>query len=294
MKHIQAKKSLGQNFLKSQKALNAMVTAGEVTEGDIVVEIGPGKGALTKVLLQTGATIIAFEKDHRLIELLEETFAEYITNKKFFLYEKDILDVDIKEYLSEVSSQITKCHPRLVPGSFLSKVLANTEIPGQARDDKRSARDDKPYKLIANIPYYITGEITRRFLTHTYKPECIVLLVQKEVANRIVDGKESILSLSVKVFGTPKKVMIVKKEFFSPSPKVDSAIIKISNIKTPFKTKEEEKEFFTIIKKAFGQKRKKLNTTLKEYKEQIKNWEEIKDKRPEELGVREWMSIANL
>lgn len=286
MKHIPAKKSLGQNFLKSKKALLAMVTAGEVVEGDTVVEIGPGKGALTKVLLETGATVIAFEKDHRLIELLEETFAEYILNKKFFLYEKDILDVEIEKYLSEVSLQSANCHPGFIPGSSATKILANNKIPGQARDDK-------PYKLIANIPYYITGEITRRFLTHEYKPECIILLVQKEVANRIVDSKESILSLSVKVFGTPKKVMIVKKEFFSPSPKVDSAIIKISNIHTPFKTKEEEKEFFSIIKKAFGQKRKKLNTTLKEFKDQIKNWEEVKEKRPEELGVEEWKSLVS-
>jgi 16S rRNA (adenine1518-N6/adenine1519-N6)-dimethyltransferase len=251
MSHIPAKKSLGQNFLKSQKALFAMVTAGEVVAGDTVVEIGPGKGALTKVLLETGATVIAFEKDHRLIELLCETFALYISQKKFFLYEKDILDVDISQY---------------VQGT---------------------------YKLIANIPYYITGEITRRFLTGEYKPQIIVLLVQKEVANRIVDSKETILSLSIKVFGTPKKVMIVKKEYFSPSPKVDSAIIKISNIHTPFKTKQDEENFFTIIKKAFGQKRKKLNTTLKEYNDTIKDWEKIKEQRPEELHVEDWIQISS-
>jgi len=249
MPHIPAKKSLGQNFLKSQKALTAMVTAGEVQAGDTVIEIGPGKGALTKVLLETGATVIAFEKDHRLIELLTEQFAEYILQNKFFLYEKDILDVEITEYVST------------------------------------------PYKLIANIPYYITGEITRRFLTHTHKPQCIVLLVQKEVANRIVDTKESILSLSVKVFGTPKKVMIVKKEYFRPAPKVDSTIIKIFNIHTPFKTKEEELNFFALIKKAFSQKRKKLNTTLKEFKDQIKNWEQVKEKRPEQLGVEDWKNL---
>ena len=271
MKHIQAKKSLGQNFLKSQKALVAMVEAGEVVEGDTVVEIGPGKGALTRVLLETGATVIAFEKDHRLIELLSETFAEYIAQNKFFLYEKDILDVDIS-------------HPGFIPGSR----NINNEIPGQARDD----RVFPSYKLIANIPYYITGEITRRFLTSEYKPECIILLVQKEVADRIVDTKETILSLSVKVFGTPKKIMIVKKEYFSPSPKVDSAIIKISNIHNPFKTKEDEIIFFSLIKKAFGQKRKKLNTTLKEYKDKIKNWETIKDKRPEDLKVEEWEKIS--
>jgi 16S rRNA (adenine1518-N6/adenine1519-N6)-dimethyltransferase len=252
MKHIQAKKSLGQNFLKSKKALLAMVTAGDVVAGDTVVEIGPGKGALTRVLLETGATVIAFEKDHRLIELLNEEFAEYISQKKFFLYEKDILDVDMNEF-----------------------------VKGK-------------YKLIANIPYYITGEITRRFLTADHKPECIVLLVQKEVAQRINDTKETILSLSVKVYGTPKKIMTVKKEFFSPAPKVDSAIISISDIKNPFKNKEDEVRFFEIIKKAFGQKRKKMNTTLKDYKEQIKNWEHIKDKRPEEIGVEEWKEIVGI
>jgi 16S rRNA (adenine1518-N6/adenine1519-N6)-dimethyltransferase len=252
MKHIQAKKSLGQNFLKSKKALNAMVTAGNVISEDTVIEIGPGKGALTRVLLETGATVIAFEKDHRLIELLQEEFKEYVENKKFFLYEKDILDVDVENF---------------VQGT---------------------------YKLIANIPYYITGEITRRFLTATHKPECIVLLVQKEVAQRIADTKETILSLSVKVYGIPKKVMTVKKEFFSPSPKVDSAIISISHIQNPFTDTKYEARFFEIIKKAFGQKRKKLNTTLKEYKDQIKNWEEIKDRRPEEIGVEEWKKIISV
>lgn len=279
MKHIQAKKSLGQNFLKSQKALLAMVEAGEVVAGDTVVEIGPGKGALTKVLLETGATVIAFEKDHRLIELLQEQFVEYIENKKFFLHEKDVLDVDLYH------PGFLECHPELVSGSFSN----NYETPKQVRGDKCSE-----YKLIANIPYYITGEITRRFLTAEYKPQTMILLVQKEVADRIVDSKESILSLSIKVFGTPKKVMIVKKEYFSPEPKVDSAIIKISNIQNPFKNQNEELRFFELIKKAFGQKRKKLNTTLKDYKEQIKDWENIKDKRPEEIGVEEWRRIARI
>lgn len=250
MNNFQAKKSLGQNFLKSKKALIAMVTAGEVSEKDTVVEIGPGKGALTQVLLETGATVIAFEKDHRLIEYLEELFKEYIDNDKFLLYEKDVLDVDIKEYIKD------------------------------------------KYKLIANIPYYITGEITRRFLSGECKPTIMVLLVQKEVADRIVDTKESILSLSIKIYGTVKKIMTVKKEYFSPAPRVDSAIIKIFNIHSTFNSEEYENLFFTIIKKAFGQKRKKLNTTLKDWNSNILEWETIKDKRPEELNVHEWIRIS--
>ncbi len=250
MSFIQAKKSLGQNFLKSKKALRAMVDAGEVTAGDTVVEIGPGKGALTQVLLETGATVIAFEKDHRLIELLSEQFAHFITEGKFVLHEKDILDVDISQF-----------------------VLG-------------------PYKLIANIPYYITGEITRRFLSGQYKPMCMILLVQKEVVQRIVDQKETILSLSVKVFGTPKKIMTVKKEHFSPAPKVDSAIIRISDIQSPFKDAEDEARFFMILKKAFGQKRKKINSTLKEFAAQIPDWDIIKEKRPEDLSVDDWLKVV--
>jgi 16S rRNA (adenine1518-N6/adenine1519-N6)-dimethyltransferase len=119
----------------------------------------------------------------------------------------------------------------------------------------------------------------------------MVILVQKEVADRIVDTKETILSLSVKVYGNPKKVMKVKKEEFSPAPKVDSAIVKITDIRNPFVSKEEEDLFFTYVKKAFGQKRKKLNTTLKDYKEMIPAWETIKEKRPENLGVDEWLGI---
>ena len=246
---FQAKKSLGQNFLKSKKALLAMVTAGEVAAGDTVVEIGPGKGALTKVLLETGAKVIAFEKDHRLIELLNETFSEYAQKGMFVLHEKDVLEMEIEDY-----------------------------VKGE-------------YKLIANIPYYITGEITRKFLSGTYKPTTMVILVQKEVADRITDTKETILSLSVKVYGTPKKVMKVKKEDFSPAPKVDSAIVKISGIRNPFATKDDEDLFFAYVKKAFGQKRKKINTTLKDYKDTIRDWEIIKEKRPEDLGVEEWLGI---
>lgn len=249
MTFIRAKKSLGQNFLKSKKALLAMAEAGEVKAGDTVVEIGPGKGALTRVLLETGARVIALEKDHRLIELLNTEFAEYKEKGLFELHEQDVLDIDISDF-----------------------------VQGD-------------YKLIANIPYYITGEITRKFLSGTHKPVCMVILVQKEVADRITDTKESILSLSVKVFGTPKKVMVVKKEFFSPEPKVDSAIIRISDIHNPFSSADQEARFFMLIKKAFGQKRKKMNTTLKEFKDEIKSWDVIKEKRPEIMKVEDWLAL---
>ncbi len=186
MENFNAKKSLGQNFLKSKTALLAMVKAGEITKKDLVLEIGPGQGALTEKLLETGAKVIAVEKDDRLIEVLEEKFANESASGQFRLVHGDILDVDLNSL-------------NLAPYTF---------------------------KLIANIPYYITGLIFRKFLEEGPQPEKIVILVQKEIADRIVarDGKESLLSISIKVYGLPKKIMKVEKENFSPKPKVDSGL----------------------------------------------------------------------
>lgn len=222
-----AKKSLGQNFLKSEPALRMMCDAGNLSYSDTVVEIGPGKGALTSKLLEKGGMVIAIEKDRELIVFLKEKFKNEIENKKLELAHGDCLEFDPLAY-------------KLEP---------------------------KTYKLIANIPYNITGAIIKRFLSEVSQPESMVLLVQKEVAMRIVanDKKESILSLSVKVYGTPKYMMKVGKRFFSPSPKVDSAIIAITDIsKKNFNHGASEKHFFTIIKTAFAHKRKVLRKNLEE------------------------------
>lgn len=221
---MKAKKSLGQNFLKSGKALGDIVRAGSVGADDIVLEIGPGKGALTEKLLETGAKVFAVEKDRDLIPLLSEKFANYIASGKLELIEADILDFDPAAY-------------RLVPNA---------------------------YKLVGNIPYYITGAIIRKFLESDYQPSLAVFLVQKEVAERIVarDGKESILSLSVKAYGEPKLVAKVPKRYFTPEPKVDSAVLLINNIsKKNFRNLTEE-DFFFVVKSAFGQKRKTMLKNL--------------------------------
>jgi 16S rRNA (adenine1518-N6/adenine1519-N6)-dimethyltransferase len=223
MKHA-AKKSLGQNFLKSKKALSDMVNAGKVSKGDTVLEIGPGKGALTEVLLQHAGKVVAIEKDKRLIPLLEEKFAGEITNGRLELIYGDILEERI-------------------------------ELP-------------KNYKLIANIPYYITGALFRMFLEAENKPNTIVFLVQKEVAERAVakDGKESLLSLSIKAYGTPKYISKVSKQYFSPVPKVDSAIVAVYDISSDNfkKAGVSEKQFFRVIKTGFAAKRKVLAKNLSE------------------------------
>jgi len=121
------------------------------------------------------------------------------------------------------------------------------------------------------------------------------LMLQKEVAQRIVakDGKESILSLSVKLFGEPKYIKTVKKEKFSPAPKVDSAILLIENIeKIFFQKKEQEILFFEIVKKAFNQKRKRIGKTLKQYEIQLKRLKIDLNKRPENLNIKDWVSLV--
>lgn len=263
-----AKKHLGQHFLTSQKALFDMVTAGDVRTGDLIVEVGPGKGVLTERLLALGATVIAIEKDADLLPILKEKFATDIEAGSLILLPKDILLFDpeiLKEY-------------------------------------------KKPYKLIANIPYYITGAIIEQFLGATYQPERMVLLIQKEVAERIIardqlsgnlGGKQSILSIAVSVYGTPKIVAKVPSGAFFPPPKVDSAIISIENISRDFFKDIDEKQFFTIMKTCFGKKRKQLVKSLGELLEdrtkatQVLQKAEIPETaRPETLSKEEWREIS--
>ena len=256
-----AKKSLGQNFLKSKPALNMMCTASDLNENDVVLEVGPGKGALTEKLLEKAKQVIAVEKDRELFEFLSEKFENEIKSNKLILIEGDILELQI----------------------------TNFEL--------------RNYKIIANIPYNITGAILKKFLTEKIQPTIMTLLVQKEVAERIVarDGKESILSLSVKAYGNPKYIMKVEKRFFSPAPKVDSAIISIKNIsRKNFKSIEEEKLFFEIIKAGFAHKRKVLIKNLSAVKIGNKNWEEIFKKleinskiRAENVPLEKWLEIIN-
>lgn len=223
-KMYKAKKSLGQNFLRSAGALNVIIKSGELKKGECVLEIGPGKGALTEKLLQSGAIVVAVEKDIELCIYLVEKFKTEIKNKQLHIIQGDILEIPIEDIIK-----------------------------------------NKSYKVIANIPYYITGALIRLLLENDKKPSLLVLLIQKEVAERIVtrNSKESILSLSVKYFGTPKYIEKVPRKSFTPIPNVDSAILKITvNDRVP--SKEDTEKFFKILHKGFGQKRKVLRKNLEE------------------------------
>ncbi len=260
--HIPPKKSLGQNFLKSKQALRDIVNAGDIKSTDIILEIGPGKGALTDLLLPLALTVIAVEKDARLITLLQEKYAEEIKNKKLIIIEQDILELD------PLSLKIFGEH----------------------------------YKIIANIPYYITGALIQKFLTTVFQPERMVLLLQKEVAKRIVaqDKKESILSLSVKAYGTPKYMGTVHAKYFSPEPNVNSAILLVSDISKKFFTEIHEEQFFEVVKSGFAHKRKMLSRNIKQLVEtKHKNVETVfaetgiqKTVRAEDLTLEQFQTLA--
>ena len=251
-----AKKSLGQNFLKSNLALKKIVEAGEIKESDIILEIGPGKGALTEQLLQAGVKVIAVEKDNELFEILKTKFAPELASGSLVLVHDDILEFNIES------------------------------LPAQAG-----------YKVIANIPYNITGAILKKFLTAEYQPTSMVLMVQHEVAKRIVanDKKESILSISVKAYGEPKMIMKVPARYFSPAPKVDSAVIAIKHISREKFSKNDvnEDKFWEIVKTGFAHKRKQLSGNLKGVvKDEI--LKEFGQKRAEDLTLTDWMRISSV
>lgn len=222
---MKTKKSLGQHFLNSPKIISDIVLAGGVKNGDTVLEIGPGEGVLTEKLLETGANVVCVEKDDRLIPELNNRFSKEISEEKLEIVHADIIDLDIKNIVKT------------------------------------------PYKLVANIPYYITGQIIRMFLENNTQPTSMTLLIQKEVADRIVarDGKESLLSLSVKIFGTPRIIRTVGRGAFNPPPNVDSAVLNIENISKENLSRLDADLFFKLIHAGFAHKRKQLLSNLGQF-----------------------------
>ena len=172
-----------------------MVTAGEVGENDIVLEAGPGKGVLTEELLKKAGKVIAVEKDDALIEFLCDKFSSEIASSKLQLIHDDILNFNPTTFFLSSSSYNHTTH---------NLPITTHNLPPTT------------YKLLANIPYYITGQFLRKFLSSENQPSKMVLLLQKEVVKRIManDGKESILSISVKAYGKPKNIGKVSKKIF--------------------------------------------------------------------------------
>ncbi len=292
---LPAKKSLGQHFLTSRHVLEQIISASKIQKGEYILEIGPGTGILTRSLLEAGANVLAIEKDNRAIDLLREKFSNECQNGQLSVIEGDILDKTFN--FIDLFSDFKRNNPYSEPK------YGNNSV-------KRAN-----YSIVSNIPYYITGAILEKFLEHEPRPNRMILLVQKEVADRIVsrsstdiekgNRKESILSISVKAFGEPYFIAKVPRGAFSPPPNVDSAILTIENISDHhFKENNVDiNDFFSILKAGFAHKRKFALNNITERIPDIekienirKTWSDLKldnKIRAEKISLSDWFLIAS-
>jgi 16S rRNA (adenine1518-N6/adenine1519-N6)-dimethyltransferase len=220
-------KSLGQNFLVDPSALKKVIEAGEVTRDDLVLEVGPGLGSLTRMLAIVSRQVTAVEVDADLIDPLQEVLAPFSNVK---IIHADILDLDPAKLMAE-------------------EALSDVE---------------NGYLVIANIPYYITSALIRHLLEARVKPKRLALTVQKEVAARIsaAPGDLSLLALSVQVYGKPRTAAYIPAGAFYPPPNVDSAVVRIDIYPEPAIPRSLINTFFRLAKAGFSQKRKTLRNAL--------------------------------
>lgn len=266
LKHykLNPNKTYGQNFLMDETILEDMIDEAEVKAGDTVLEIGPGIGNLTERLLDRAAKVLSIEKDSQFLPVLKSISAEHNTKEKtFFSY--------------ELTDALTY--------NFSEKLKGTS------------------YKVVANIPYYITGKIVQLFLRATHKPESMTLLMQKEVAYNICaqPGSLNLLAISVQLFANPRVVCVVPGHKFYPAPKVDSAVIHIDlPKKAKYKIKDEAK-LFRILRACFSGKRKQLHNTLtnnlqleKKVVETVLAKLKIDSAiRPQQLTIDQWLQLAD-
>lgn len=300
---MKPKKSLGQNFLKDRRVLEKIIKTADLKADDLVIEIGPGEGVLTEKLVKHAGKIIAIEIDNNLAEKLKEKFKN---DKKIEIINDDVLKINLPEILIRHSEQND------AEGGMESKNLLNN-ITSNNQEQILRLHSNKVvaplrmttliYKVIANIPYYITSPIIQLFLETEFPPHEMILMVQKEVAERICanPGNMSILALSVQYYAKPKLLFHVPKTAFWPIPEVDSAVIRIT-YNTKQKTKEETKKFFRIVRAGFCAKRKILlnnlsssfNLDKKIVEEKIKKAGVDPDSRAQELSIDDWKKLIAL
>ena len=267
---ITANKSLGQNFLINENVVQNIVRKAEISKEDLVIEIGPGLGTLTKELLEKAGKVIAIELDKRMIEILTERFSLY---NNFELINEDVLKVDLNNIIKQ----------NLNPESNL-----------------------KHAKIVANLPYYITTPIIMKLLEENLNIESITVMIQKEVADRLIEipgGKNTgAITYAVYYYATSEEVMLVEPNSFIPEPAVESKVIKLNIRKEKAVKVSDEKLLFKIIKHAFMQRRKTLVNALEKSdifsskKEILEILEklELNDKiRGEALSLEDYSKIAN-
>jgi 16S rRNA (adenine1518-N6/adenine1519-N6)-dimethyltransferase len=258
-------KELGQNFLVDRGVLAHILAAAEISATDMVLEIGPGLGTLTQALAEHAQRVVAVELDQKLVAILHDRL-QVCSNVQ--IVAGDILALDIAELLT--------AEPASGPAGCV-------------------------YKVVANIPYNITSAVLRHLLEASIRPQLIVLMVQKEVAQRITarPGDMSLLSVSVQFYGRPRVIRRVPAAAFYPVPKVDSAIIRIDpHPHLPLEPAEIE-PFFAVVRAGFGQRRKQLHNSLvhglglpaESIVEALAQAGVDGERRAQTLGVGEWVGL---
>lgn len=227
--NIRANKSLGQNFLISEQVVNEIVESSKIDKEDLVIEIGPGLGTLTKHLLEKAGKVIGIELDKKMVEILQDRFKLY---NNFELYQQDVLKIDLKH--------------------LIKKEKENTNI--------------KKVKIVANLPYYITTPIIMKLLEEKLDLESITVMIQKEVADRLIaipgEKETGAITYAVYYYAIAEAILEVPKESFIPEPEVTSKVIKLNIRKEPPIEVQDKELMFKIIKSAFMQRRKTLINAL--------------------------------
>ena len=282
--HLKADKNLGQNFLVEESVVNRIAKAAELTPEDTVLEIGPGIGTLTQALAMTGASVVSVELDKRLIPVLQETVGAY---KNVRIVQGDILKVNIPEIIAEVKAD-----------------RKTADAAGEVAEAESEIKQSDTFKVCANLPYYITTPIIMYLLEQKLPLERLVVMVQKEVAERMTaepGGREyGAISVAIQYYTEPKIAFIVKAGSFLPAPKVDSAVLVCKRRSAPPVDVPDEKTFFKVVAAAFSVRRKMLNNSLKNMGglngEQVKAWLDRAGidgrRRAETLSLEEFAMLA--
>lgn len=258
-------KSLGQNFLIDGNIVKKIVRDAGITKDDYVLEVGPGVGTLTEELALNAKGVVAVEIDRSLLPILDITLAPY---DNIEVVHGDILDIDIKSLIEE-------------------------------------KMEGGPVKVVANLPYYVTTPIIARFLEEELNVDSLTIMVQKEVAQRMVSKEGSkvygSLSVFVNFYSEPEILLTVPKSVFMPSPKIDSAVIKL-NMKKDLPEVDKD-QFFKVVKASFSKRRKTILNALSNYGFQLEK-DEFKigletagidpKSRAEELSLEEFVKISKV
>lgn len=267
---IKANKSLGQNFLIDDCVIQDIVDGAKIEKEDLVIEIGPGLGSMTALLVERAKKVICIELDRKMIQILNDRFIAY---NNIELINEDVLKIDLKELIKQ----------------------------------EKEAKQIKNIKIVANLPYYITTPIIMKLLESNLEIESITVMIQKEVADRLIEtpsGKNTgAITYTVYYYCEAQKIREVENTSFIPMPEVTSEVINLKLRKKPAVQVENTKVFFNIIKSAYMQRRKTLlnalvNTGVFRNKEEgldiLKKLNLKEDIRAENLTIEDFARLTNL